>query len=142
MVIPQGFFNNLIENNLQMSELLIPPYYPPQEEEAIAQPDMEFSVLVSQTLSKSAPVHTKDYTLYYDEQDHTPYYNTQCIDWNDTYHKEHYSVIELLKLFASHLQNDIDRYGNTINSEYYKELIEECNGWVEDESEAMQDNPD
>lgn len=117
--------------------------------------EKEFSVLCSQTLSKSATVLTDDYTPGDSGVDYEPdgeggYYSstwqdpddTSDTNWEAAYHdNDHYTPIQLISLFRKHLEEELNNSNipqNRINK--YKHLIEECGGWQEDEVEYLEDN--
>lgn len=117
--------------------------------------EKEFSVLCSQTLSKSATVLTDDYTPGDSGVDYEPdgeggYYSsawqdpddTSDTNWEAAYHdNDHYTPIQLISLFRKHLEEELNNSNipqNRINK--YKHLIEECSNWTEDEVEYLEDN--
>lgn len=109
----------------------------------------EFGVLISQSLSKSTTVHTSDYE---EEEDYNDIINQQVITfntnntkWENAYREEHKTLQELLDILKSYIKEDIQKYKST-NKEnsikrinYLTSLLEECEGWVENECVIMED---
>lgn len=118
-------------------------------------PEKEFEVTCSQCLSRTASVWTNNYipgvsgvdfepddeggtyaSPWHDEDD------TSDTNWADEYHdNDHYTPIQLIGLFRKHLEeelNNSDVPQNRINK--YKHLIEECDGWTEDETEYIEES--
>ena len=125
----------------------------PWNEESI--PEKEFEVTCSQCLSRTASVWTDNYipgasgvdyepdgeggycaSGWHDEDD------TSDTNWADEYHdNDHYTPIQLISLFRKYLEeelNNSDIPQNRINK--YKHLIEECDGWTDDETEYIKEN--
>ena len=131
-------------------------YYPPGAEFDPDAPynqkdldEKEFSITVSQTLSKSTTVYTKDYipggcyvdrewdgdgycTTAYREPD-----DTSDTNWKDAYKKEHDTPLHLISLFKRVLEGDIIL--NELPESRKKYLIEECSNWIEDDFEVCED---
>ena len=103
-------------------------------------PEEDFNVLCSQTLSKSVKVTTDNYRPEYEEEDGHTYLNTENVDWEEEFHNNDYHTPQqLLGLFKSLLVRDL-KEGNPLKSERYtKALIEECDGWCEDECEFIEE---
>ena len=125
----------------------------PWNEESI--PEKEFEVTCSQCLSRTASVWTDNYIPGASGVDYEPdgdggYYasgwhdevDTSDTNWADEYHdNDHYTPIQLIGLFRKHLEeelNNSDVPQNRINK--YKHLIEECDGWTEDETEYIKES--
>ena len=116
-------------------------------------PEEEFEVTCSQSLSRTATVWTDNYIpgasgvdWETDDEGH-PYASgwhddpdTSDTNWAEEYHdNDHYTPIQLIELFRRHLENELNNSDipqNRINK--YKHLIEECEGWTEDETEYLQ----
>ena len=131
-------------------------YYPPGAEHDPNAPynqcdleKKEFSVTVSQTLSRSTTVCTNDYipgdyyserewegeeycTVTYQEPD-----DTSDTDWKDAYKMEHDTPLHLISLFKRVLEGDIIL--NELPESRKKYLIEECSNWAEDDFEVCED---
>ena len=124
-------------------------YYPPGAEfdpnapwNEHETPDKDFDVLVSQTLSKNTEVTTNDYVHVIDQDEDGCYeYDDTCdTDWHEAYKQQHLTPLQLIekfkKLLTTHLPDpvvDIKRYKE------FKNLIEECEGWEEDELEIVKE---
>lgn len=108
--------------------------------------EKEFSVSISQTLSKNTTVKTNDYCpgeCYLEvERDMDGFFsftnyepdNTSDTDWKSAYKKEHYTPIELIQEFKKMLEEN-----STISDDKRKLLIKECMDWVEDDFEVCED---
>lgn len=101
--------------------------------------EKEFQCLCCQTLSKSVPVFTDEYTLLPSEE--VTDIDTSGIAWASVYHdNDHYTPIQLIALFRKFLEVELKKSNipdNRIN--LYKHLIEECYDWIEDEIEYTED---
>ena len=85
----------------------------------------KFDVCVSQTLSKNTHV-------------------VACIsddtNWKEVYSKEHMTPIEIIGEFKKFLTTYLpDPIVNIRGFKNFKHLINECNNWVEDETEIIQE---
>jgi len=115
--------------------------------------EKEFSIVCSQSLSKTVSVFTSNYIpgasgVDYESDDeggccavgwHDPD-DTSDTDWDEEYHdNDHYTPLQLISLFKQHLENELARMGNTKDSRRIKHLIEECSDWNEDETEYAED---
>lgn len=131
-------------------------YYPPGAEFDPDAPynqrdldEKEFSVAVSQTLSKITTVNTNDYipgcqfqerewdgdgycSVTYQEPD-----DTSDTNWKEAYKIEHDTPLHLISLFKRVLEGDIIL--NELPESRKKYLIEECSNWVEDDFEVCED---
>ena len=116
-------------------------------------PEKDFDVTCSQSLSKTVTVCTNNYipgasgcdyepdgeggysTIGWHEDD-----DTSDTDWAQEYHENDYHTpAQLLELFKDILVRDLEN-GNPFKSEKYtKQLIEECEGWTEDETDFERD---
>ena len=116
-------------------------------------PEEEFEVTCSQSLSRTATVWTDNYIpgasgVDWETDDEGHSYasgwhddpDTSDTNWAEEYHdNDHYTPIQLIELFRRHLENELNNSDipqNRINK--YKHLIEECEGWTEDETEYLQ----
>ena len=115
--------------------------------------EKDFDVTCSQSLSKTVTVCTNNYipgasgcdyepdgeggysTIGWHEDD-----DTSDTDWAQEYHENDYHTpAQLLELFKDILVRDLES-GNPYRSEKYtKQLIEECEGWTEDETDFERD---
>lgn len=117
-------------------------------------PEKEFDVTCSQSLSKTVTVVTNNYIpgaegVDYEPDDEGGYYasgwhepdDTSDTNWADEYHEnDHYTPIQLIELFGTHLKNELSANEfpeNKVN--LYKHLIEECDSWIEDETEYVEE---
>lgn len=100
--------------------------------------EKEFQCLCCQTLSKSVPVFTDEYTLLSSEE--VPDIDTSGIAWASVYHdNDHYTPIQLITLFRQCLEENL-KNGIVFKTPGVTEhLIEECEGWIEDEIEYVED---
>lgn len=121
-------------------------YYPPGAEfdpkapynqEEI--PERCFDVLISQTLSKTTVVSTRDYIPEYEEEDGHTYADTSETDWEKAYsHSWHYTPIELIREFKGFLTKHLpDPIVDIKGFREFKHLIDECENWTEDETEVI-----
>ena len=116
-------------------------------------PEKDFDVTCSQSLSKTVTVCTNNYIPGASGCDYEPdgeggYSaigwheddDTSDTDWAQEYHENDYHTpAQLLELFKNILVRDLEN-GNPFRSEKYtKQLIEECEGWTEDETDFEQD---
>jgi hypothetical protein len=94
----------------------------------------KFEVSASQTLSKNTNVITTNYYMEYNEWENEWEYDTSGVDWTREYFGNgHYKPSQLIHLFKNHLENELRRFGDTIDKKRYLHLIEECKGWIEDD---------
>ena len=98
-------------------------------------PDEEFDVTISQTLSKDTTVWTNDYILEDDGEGYRSY-DTSETRWTEVYRKTKLTPLDIInacKTLAQHLL----QLGTTyIGPLHMDALIEECEGWVEDDYEV------
>lgn len=135
----------------------------PWNEESI--PEKDFEVTCSQSLSKTVTVLTDNYipgasgvdyepdgeggycaSGWHDEDD------TSDTNWADEYHdNDHYTPIQLIKLFKERCELELKSLDNSdtfeLTPSFYKKkklelkhLIEECDGWTEDETEYIEES--
>ena len=109
----------------------------------------EFSITVSQTLSKSTTVSTNDYIpgdIYQESEwdgdgyctvTHQEPDDTSDTYWKDAYKMEHDTPLHLISLFKRVLEGDIVL--NELPESRKKYLIQECSDWVEDDFEVCED---
>ena len=96
-------------------------------------PMKEFEVLCSQTLSKVTKVKTNDYLGSEEEPD------TTDTDWNSAYNERHYTALGLINEFKSVLQELLKKHKlSDKKASYYRELLSECDNWVEDDVEYLE----
>lgn len=106
------------------------------------QPDKDFGVTCSQTLSKEVTVTTNKYTFEcdYDEDGYWEHTDTSDICWADEYHDNGYHTpLELLQLFKEFLEEQ-KSHGVIFKTPHFtNKLIEELDDWQEDETEYIED---
>lgn len=110
-------------------------------------PQREFNVTCSQSLSKTVPVLTDNYTPCVDEgfEDgvgwHDEWADTSDTCWGDEYHdNDYHTPDQLISLFKQFLEEQKAK-GVFFKSEMYTDwLIEECSGWTEDETEYIKES--
>ena len=106
-------------------------------------PEKEFEVCITQTLSKTVKVTTNDYIPDGGIDDDGHYYldtDTSDTDWKEVYKDEHYTPIQLIKLFKESLQSTLQDYPeHSSKASRIKHLISECGEWSEDETEIVEE---
>ena len=115
-------------------------------------PERDFDVTCSQTLSRTVTVTTNNYVpgasgCDYEPDDEGGYAtvswhdapDTSDTNWADEYaENEHYTPLQLINLFKRYLEDIRDNSGIASKApSYIKHLIEECEGWQEDETEFI-----
>ena len=141
-------------------------YYPPGAEFDPSAPynqsdpdDMDFDVTCSQTLSKTVTVTTNNYIpgaegVDYESDDEggcyaVPYHDdpdTSDTNWAEEYHdNDHYTPIQLIGLYKETLKEQLKSWEGMDEIPSAKaqirrieHLIEECEGWTEDETEYVE----
>ena len=123
-------------------------------------PEKEFEVTCSQSLSKNVIVYTDNYIpgasgVDYESDDEGGYTavgwhdpdDTSDTNWAKEYKNGHYTPLELINKFKEYLmkQWDILKDAEEANDARTKQkkreikhLIEECEGWTEDETEYVE----
>ena len=129
-------------------------------------PEKEFDVTCSQTLSKTVSVLTNNYIPGASGCDYEPdgeggYCacgwhdpdDTSDTNWSEEYSESsHYTPLELIEEYKEELSvalKRLEEYGKNLHSKkpYWwiqrkrnlEHLIEECDGWVEDETEYIEE---
>lgn len=101
-------------------------------------PKKEFSVTISQTLSKDVTVTTNSYAPEV-EDDGSISANTENTDWKEVYENHHFKIQDLLAELSNYVTEDLkSTLPNTGKGRYLKRLLEACNGWIEDEYEVIE----
>ena len=122
---------------MSASELAIAPWM--QEEP----PEKSFEVTCSQSLSKTVDVITNSYNHIVEHESHNRIYDeyddTSDVNWAEEYHSNDYHTpIQLIEILGKVLK-DAQLQGRYYLSESYtKALIKECEGWIEDETEYIE----
>ena len=115
-------------------------------------PEEEFEVTCSQCLSKTASVWTNNYIpgasgVDYEPDDEGGCYastwhddpDTSDTNWAEEYHdNDHYTPIQLIELFKQCLEENLKNGLVFKTPGVTKRLIEECEGWTEDETEYVE----
>lgn len=101
-----------------------------------------FDVLISQTLSRSTTVSTSDYSIEVDrdEDGYCESIDTSETNWKFAYEEQRMTPLELIGELKSLLEKTLpDPITHSKDYKRAKYLIEECEGWVEDDFEVMED---
>lgn len=109
------------------------------------QPEKEFNVTCSQSLSRTVPVFTSHYNTEYDGKN--PITNTSDTVWVDEYvDNKHLTPIQLIDKFRDVLKEQLKTWEGFEETPIGKKeiskiehLIEECSGWIEDETECFEE---
>ena len=98
-------------------------------------PERDFDVNVCQTLEKYVTVTTDDYIPEYDDEDRSVHYDTSETNWREVYHdNDYHTPLQLIELFKQCLEENL-KNGVVFKSPRYTEnLIKECEGWEEVET--------
>ena len=113
--------------------------------------DMDFDVTCSQTLSKTVTVTTNNYIpgaegVDYESDDEggcyaIPYHDdpdTSDTNWAEEYHDNQYHTpAQLLELFKQCLEENMKNGLVFKTPKFTEDLIKECEGWCEDETEFI-----
>ena len=116
-------------------------------------PEEEFEVTCSQSLSRTATVWTSNYIpgasgVDYETDDEGRPYATAWHDDPDTsdtnwaeeyYYNDHYTPLQLIGFFKQYLEEGLKNGLVFQTPGITKRLIEECEGWREDETEYVKD---
>lgn len=103
-------------------------------------PEKEFNLTVSQTLSKSVEIVTDNYIPEVDYETGHVYVNTSETNWREVYEERGHTPLQLIQLFKRYLQNMLDDKVTVSKSpSCINLLIEECDNWVEDDCEIIED---
>lgn len=113
--------------------------------------DMDFEVTCSQSLSKTVTVVTNNYIpgaegVDYESDDEGGYCavpwhddpDTSDTNWADEYHSNDYHTpFQLIQLLGEVLRKDLEQGIVFKNPRFTQNLINECKGWTEDETEYI-----
>lgn len=110
------------------------------------EPERDFEVTCTQTLSKIVDITTDNYTHCVEEEyeEGNRFYNvyddTSGTDWKEEfYNNDYHDPLALINLFKEFLQEQLEK-GNYFKSQAFtKILIEECEGWEEDDFDVYRD---
>jgi hypothetical protein len=112
-------------------------YYPPGAEfdpnapyNQVENPEEEFEVTISQTLSKTVTVFTSNYNLEVDYDEDGCYRNCDTSDtnWQEVYEEDYHTPLQLIGFLKRLLEGN-----EPISDSLKKQLIKECENWCEDE---------
>lgn len=106
----------------------------------VENPEEEFEVTISQTLSKTVTVFTSDYNLEIDCDEEGCYRNCDTSDtpWKEVYEDEHHTPAQLIRILKQVLEENM-KNGIVFRSlGFTNDLIQECEGWCEDDYEVTQ----
>lgn len=101
-----------------------------------------FEVCVSQTLSRNTTVTTSNYSVKvnYDEDDYHKRIDTSGTDWKEAYRINRMTPLKLIEELKSFLEKTLpDLIASPKEYGRAKYLIEECEGWVEDDFEVVKE---
>lgn len=102
-------------------------------------PERDFDLTISQSLSKDVTVCTNQYNPEYDEEYGQTFANTEDTDWNKVFKENDYHTpLQLIQLLGEVLQKDLEQGIVFKNPRFTQELINECQGWTEDETEMVE----
>lgn len=102
-------------------------------------PERDFDLTISQSLSKDVTVCTNQYNPEYDEEYGQTFANTEDTDWNKVFKENDYHTpLQLIQLLGEVLQKDLEHGIVFKNPRFTQELINECQGWTEDETEMVE----
>ena len=116
-------------------------------------PEKEFEVTCSQSLSKTVSVWTNDYIpgasgVDYEPDDEGGYYasgwqdpdDTSDTNWANEYHaNDYHTPLQLIQLLKQVLLNDLEHGIAFKSPKFTHDLINECEGWTEDETEYTEE---
>ena len=116
-------------------------------------PEKEFTVTISQTLSRTVTVVTNDYIPGAEDVDYEPDDEGGCYasswhddddtsdtDWKKAYEECDFKLQDLIEELKNYVQSDLAMTGpNTGKGRYLKRLLEACDGWIEDEYEVVEE---
>ena len=104
-------------------------------------PEKEFEIVCSQTLSKTVEVFTDNYVPHVEKEydDGISFCHrwddTSDTDWKEEFHNNDYHTpIQLIGLFKQFLEEQLSNGIAFKSPKYTENLIEECEGWEEDET--------
>lgn len=115
-------------------------------------PEKEFEVTCSQSLSKTVPVITNNYIpgasgVDYESDDEGGYTavswhdpdDTSDTNWAEEYHaNDYHTPDQLISLFGKFLTEQLQQGIVFKSPAFTNQLIEECKGWIEDETEYIE----
>lgn len=105
----------------------------------------EFDVEVEYWMSKTDRVETSDYSEYAERDEDGEWISeitTDDVSWESEWAEQHYSVAQLLEMYANRLRDDLEevKADSLLNERErsrrirrLQHLINECDGWEESE---------
>ena len=83
---------------------------------------------------------TSNYTLEIDNDEDGYYRNIDTTDtpWEDVYEDEYHTPEQLIRLFKTFLQENMDKGIIFRSKGFMNSLIEECDGWCVDDYEIVE----
>lgn len=99
-------------------------------------PEKEFEVCVTQELSKYVGITTNNYAHYVDEDEdgYCEWDDTSNTEWDkEFYENDYHDPLALINLFKEFLEEQLEKGIAFKSPAFTKRLIEECEGWEEDE---------
>ena len=124
----------------------MPSNYPPGAEHdpnapynEVSIPEKEFCVTCSQSLSRSTPILTDDYIPEYDDETGHVYTDTSQTDWNKAYGDAAMTPLEIICAAEKIAKALIEEGKMRVGGVYLKGLVEECEGWNDDETTIVED---
>ena len=101
-------------------------------------PERDFDVLISQTLSRDTTITTQDYQPEFDEEDGRTYANTEDTDWKKAYCDVAMTPLEIIGAAEKIAKVLLEQGQTRVGGVYLKSLIQDCEGWFEDETEVIE----
>lgn len=103
----------------------------------VTNPEEPFEVTISQTLSKKTEVLTDEYN--YERYGDEVILNTDDVDWKEVYNNQFHTPLELINILKEYLTLDLEKGISSRNKKAIKYLLEECEDWVNDETEVIKE---
>ena len=101
-------------------------------------PEKDFDVLISQTLSRDTTITTQDYQPEFDEETGYTDANTEETDWKKAYCDVAMTPLEIIGAAEKIAKALLEQGQTRVGGVYLKSLVKDCEGWVEDETEVME----
>ena len=98
-------------------------------------PNKDFDLAISQSLSKDITICTDRYNVN----------DIKDTKWSDIYAEEHYTPLQLIQMYKEKLKEQLeswegmeDLFAGRMQIRRIEHLIEECEGWTDDETVVCQ----
>ena len=101
-------------------------------------PERDFDVLISQTLSRDTTITTQDYQPEFDEETGHTDANTENTDWKKAYCDVAMTPLEIIGAAEKIAKVLLEQGQTRVGGIYLKSLVRDCEGWVEDEMEVIE----